>query len=162
MGAASLPRWVLPPSVKGPVGKAGAGCLPSLIKVAGGLRVCGPLGFPLMGCPDTLCRWGGRGGKMARIREQERAEAVKLREAQGLPPLPTAAEAAAGASSSSSSSDDDSDSDAARGSGKATAGKKGGKKAKTAKEGEAVPEAAVKKRLVVVLSIKEDPNRKVG
>ena len=112
--------------------------------------------------PDTLCRWGGRGGKMARIREQERAEAAKLREAQGLPPLPTAAEAAAGTSSPSSSSDDDSDSDDGRGSGKTKADKKGGKKTKAEKEGVAVLEPAAKKRLVVVLSIKEDPNRKVG
>ncbi|GIL91495.1 hypothetical protein Vretimale_18783 [Volvox reticuliferus] len=61
---------------------------------------------------DPWGRWGGRAGKMARIRAQEQEEADRARAKLGLPPVSTTA-APAGSesadSSSSSSSDEDND-----------------------------------------------------
>ncbi|PNH04765.1 PIN2/TERF1-interacting telomerase inhibitor 1 [Tetrabaena socialis] len=58
---------------------------------------------------DPWGRWGGRGGKMARIRAQEQEEASRARAKLGLAPLPAAP--ATPMSDSSSSSDSDSDSE---------------------------------------------------
>ncbi|PNW88998.1 hypothetical protein CHLRE_01g054000v5 [Chlamydomonas reinhardtii] len=92
---------------------------------------------------DPWGRWGGRAGKMARIRAQEQEEANRARAKLGLPPLPAApVRAAAPDSSDSSSSDSDSDSDGPSTSGRgsdsdASAGrrKKGEKKGAKGSEG---------------------------
>ncbi|GAX78692.1 hypothetical protein CEUSTIGMA_g6130.t1 [Chlamydomonas eustigma] len=87
---------------------------------------------------DPWGRWGGRGGKMARIKEQEAAEAASMRQKLG---LPATADSAVGTTSV----------DKAHGSCAASGEKLG--------NGSIPPPA--KRGIIVVLSIKDDPSRKV-
>ena len=79
---------------------------------------------------------------MSRIREQERLEAAKQRESLGLPPLPTAKSDESDDSDNSSSEDDEVDN--------------GPDTNKADKQQE-----QAKKRLVIVLKVKDDLSKKV-
>ena len=103
---------------------------------------------------------------MSRIREQERAEAAKMRESLGLPPLLEKSKSDPPASDSSSSDKSDEDQGRLGNSAKELirhdkAAKRSSEiKRKNATDGASLPKD-VNKRIVVVLSIKNDPNRKV-
>lgn len=119
---------------------------------------------------------------MARIREQEAADAAKMRESLGLPPaVVRSAGEASTSSSSSSESDSDSNGSGGRrrkggktgkeeGKGKAAKAEKKGKGSRGGSKGKEVAAAAEqpaqqelsKKRIVVVLKLKESKQVRPG